>query len=95
MCEINCSGGCASCDPEPHQVSYLDKLRLILQWIQDVEHGEMIESRNYRRTYMGFDQVSQVDLFKLCEDANAALVHAGSQYRVGNSMGEIIPGRVK
>ena len=75
------------------------KLKLALQWREDVAGGEMIEQQkdgeSYTRTYLGFKSVSQDELNNICDAANTWWEKSGSDLRIGNSMGEIIPGLAK
>lgn len=75
-------------------MTFADKLRLTIQWINDVSTGEMIEARDYTRTYLGFPSVSQADLLMLCTLTNLYLAHVHSRWYVQYSMGEIIPLKV-
>lgn len=70
------------------------KLQKALRWRDDVEDGEMIESHNYRKEYMGFNKISQKELNAICEAANCYYSLMGSSLRIGNSMGELKPGKV-
>ncbi len=70
-----------------------DKIRLALQWREDVESGEMIEARNYDKTYMGFGEVSQKELDAICKAINVFYAEMGSRLRIHNSMGELRPGK--
>lgn len=72
-------------------MSFIEKLILTLRWITDVERGEMIEAPSYRRNYLGFPQVSQTHLTRLCVIVNLVLAFEKSAYRITNAMGEIIP----
>lgn len=74
-------------------MSFVEKLILTLRWITDVERGEMIEAPSYTRTYLGFPQVSQKHLTRICVIVNLILAFEKSAYRITNSMGEIIPYR--
>jgi hypothetical protein len=73
------------------------KLITALRWREDVAGGEMIEQRkdgeSYTRTYLGFKSVSQDELDNICEAANTWWKESDSDLRIGNSMGEIIPGK--
>ena len=76
----------------------LRKLRRVLQWIEDVRSGEMIETIRYTRHYMSFRSITfQTELDWLCEMTNHILENEGGDriICVANSMGEIIPARLK
>lgn len=76
----------------------LRKLRCVLQWVEDIRSGEMIEAPQYTRHYMSFrSTTSQKDLDGLCEITNHILDKEGGSriIRVANQMGEIIPARLK
>jgi hypothetical protein len=68
------------------------KLKLAMQWREELETGELIECKNYTRSYMGFDSVSQDMLDNICEVANLWWERRGKPLRIFNSMGEIRPG---
>lgn len=72
------------------------KLRIALQWRDDVEKPEMIHAINregsYTNTHLSFkDTVSQQELDAICRAANVFYQIMGSKLRIGNSMGELIP----
>jgi hypothetical protein len=69
-----------------------DKLRLTLQWVQARINGEMIETTNYRRNYLGFEgSVSQRELDAICGAVNLFYMSLSSPIRITNAAGEIIP----
>jgi hypothetical protein len=70
----------------------LENLRLILQWIEDVRSGEMIETLRYTKHYLSFQRVSLGELKWLCKITNYILVKEGrSPVRISHSRGDIIP----
>jgi hypothetical protein len=73
-----------------------NKLIRALQWRDDVESGEIIERQHYRHDYMAFPNgVTQKELDTICLAANAFYKVIGSNVRIGNHMGELIPGYEK
>lgn len=71
-------------------------LYLAIRWREDVQAGEMIQSFSYSKTHLtlarpGGNSISQKELDVICEVANRWWVLTGSNLRVSNHMGEIIP----
>lgn len=58
------------------------KLKITLQWVNDLESGEMIESRYYRRTYLFLSTINQKDLIFITKNINQTLAHVKSKRRV-------------
>jgi len=75
----------------------------LCQWLQDLNCGEMIEAPGYKRDYLSLpgperppdEGIGQKELDQLCLLANAFLVDYWEGYLIGNSMGEILPGKMK
>lgn len=70
-----------------------------LRWREDVESGEMITSKGYQKNHLNLPRsgglISQGDLDAICDVANRWWLLCGSDLRITNSMGEIIPGFAK
>jgi len=70
----------------------INKIRLVLQWLNDLDSAEMIETKNYQRTYMSFDDgVSMDDSISICVSVNALLTILDHPRRITQYMGEIVP----
>jgi len=72
-----------------------ENLRRLCQWLEELNTGEMIEGPHWSNTYLGFDRISQRELDALVLLANAFLVNYWDGFLVGNSMGEIVPGKMQ
>lgn len=68
----------------------LRKLVRAAQWCADRLEGDMIEVRDYRRSYLGYPEVSQKELEAITRGLNAFFAHLDSPERIRDSMGEII-----
>lgn len=77
------------------------RLQLALQWRDDVASGDMIERSpsggpQYCRSHLSVEgSVSQVELEAICQAANSFYRAMRSDLRIGDSMGELIPGLAK
>lgn len=73
----------------------MHKLALAIQWREDVDRPEMIETPGYNRTYLAYRDspyVSQEELDAICEAVNLYYILMGDNKRINNHMGELIPG---
>ena len=70
-------------------------LRRLCQWLEELNNGEMIEGPNWSRNYLGFDSITQQELDTLALLANGFLINYRDGFLLGNSMGEIIPGKMQ
>ena len=70
----------------------MNKLVRAIEWREAIQSEEMIEAPNYRKDYLGYSSISQKELNIICEIANDYWKKMDSPLRIGNSMGEIIPG---
>jgi len=80
------------------QKLFTDKVIKALKWRIDVDSGEMIEQSKdglqYCKTHLSYPgRVSQKDLNLICDIINSVFDKCDSNLMVGNSMGEILPGR--
>lgn len=79
-------------------MSFLSRVRLTLQWIEDLIEGDFIEQhspegRQYCKNHLSFEgSISQHDLTTICLFVNDVLAASGVfALRISNSMGEIVP----
>ncbi len=86
--------GC-NMDTKTKKVVSFRKVRRALRWLEDLENNTMKEKRAYNKTYMGYNSVSQDELDLICEVANKVAVFYDIEHRMGNSMGELRPGKRK
>ena len=80
------------------QKLFIDRTTKALKWRIDVDSGEMIEQSKdglqYCKTHLSYPgRISQKDLGLICDIVNDVFFKCGSDLMVGNSMGEILPGR--
>ena len=74
-------------------IKLLKQARITLQWLEDQITGEMIETKDYRRTHLfpgsvTGEGISQKNLTRLRRGVCKLL--EDSPYRINDSMGEII-----
>jgi len=59
----------------------------LCEYIHDKRSGEMIESKGFTKTYLGFESISQQELDQLCLFAKEYVLK--SHEDIANHMGEI------
>jgi hypothetical protein len=61
----------------------LRRLRLIFQWIADLERDETVQTKYYNKTYLGFNEsVQSEDFDLLVKSTNAALKQLGLNKKI-------------
>jgi hypothetical protein len=72
----------------------IDLVRLVLQWANDAQSMEMIQSRNYTYDYFGdYEMITEDELELLVTHINPILRACDCSIRVSWNMGEIVPVR--
>jgi hypothetical protein len=69
-----------------------ERLRLALQWRDDIERGDMIQRQGYKPTHLFFvGEVKMEEFAAICDAANTFYKGVGSPLRMRPEMGEIRP----
>lgn len=71
----------------------MHKLAQAIEWREAVASGEMVETRDYTKHYMGYSDItSQKELDAICTAINAYYQAMNDDKRIVNYKGELIPG---
>lgn len=72
----------------------IDNICTTIKWRIERENPEMIQAINYRRDYLAFNKISQTDLNIICDCTNNIFRTLQLNFRIINSMGEILPAKL-
>ncbi len=74
----------------------IEHLKRLCNWVACRNMGgEMVEASSFTKEYLGFSKISQAELDDLCSLANDYLCPMYDGSFVVNSMGEIMPIKLK